>query len=73
MHLKNLDRMVNSVDPDQTAPSGAVSSWSALVAQTKLPQYLEFLWIYKLTCTVLYFSRISKIEAENGRSGSVSH
>ena len=31
--------MANSVDPDQTAPSGAVSSGSALFAQTYRAQY----------------------------------
>ena len=35
--------IANSVDPDQTAPSGAVCSGSALFAQTYLSQYLELL------------------------------
>ena len=34
MHLKDADGMANSVDPDQTASSKAVSSWSALFAET---------------------------------------
>ena len=33
---KDADGMANSVDPDQTAPLGAVWSWSALFAQTYL-------------------------------------
>ena len=32
----------NSVDPDQTASSEAVWSWSALFAETYLSQYIEF-------------------------------
>ena len=32
LFLKILSEMANSVDPDQTAPSGAVSSGSALFA-----------------------------------------
>ena len=41
---KDAGRMANSVDPDQTAPFGAVWSGSALFAQTYLLQYTEFLW-----------------------------
>ena len=33
---KNADRMANSVDPDQTAPLGAVWSGTTLIAQTYL-------------------------------------
>ena len=35
--------MANSVDPDQTASSEAVWSWSALFAEAYLSQYIEFL------------------------------
>ena len=42
MHPKDADRMANSVDPDQTASSEAVWSWSALFAETYLSQYIEF-------------------------------
>ena len=38
---KAADDMANSVDPDQTAPSGAVWSGSALFAQPCLSEYLE--------------------------------
>ena len=38
------DGMANSVDPDQTAPLGAVWSVSPLFAQTYLSPYLECLW-----------------------------
>ena len=42
MHPKDDDGMANSVDPDQTASSEAVWSWSALFAETYLSQYIEF-------------------------------
>ena len=37
------DGIANSVDPDQTAPFGAVCSGSALFAHTYLSKYLELL------------------------------
>ena len=40
MPPKGVERMANSVDPDQTAPE------SRLFAQTYMSQYLEFLWYY---------------------------
>ena len=40
MSPNDADRMANSVDPDQTAPLGAVWSGSALFAQTCLSKYL---------------------------------
>ena len=42
MHRKDADGMANTVDPDQTASSEAVWSWSALFAETYLSQYIEF-------------------------------
>ena len=42
MHPKDADGMANSVDPDQTASSEAVWSWSALFAETCLSHYIEF-------------------------------
>ena len=44
MHPKYADGMANSVDPDQTASSEAVWSWSALFAETCLSQFIEFIW-----------------------------
>ena len=44
MYPKDADGMANSVDPDQTAPLGAVWSGSTLFALTSLSQYLELLW-----------------------------
>ena len=44
MHPKDADEMANSIDPDQTASSEAVWSWSALFAETYLSQYIEFVW-----------------------------
>ena len=43
MHPKEAGAMANSVDPDQTASSEAVLSWSALFAEIYLSQYIEFL------------------------------
>ena len=40
MHPKDADRLANSVDPDQTAPLGAVWSGSTLFAQTCLSEIL---------------------------------
>ena len=40
MSPNNADGMANSVDPDQTAPLGAVWSGSALFAQTCLSENL---------------------------------
>ena len=40
MSPNDTDGMANSVDPDQTAPVGAVWSGSALFAQAYLPENL---------------------------------
>ena len=40
MHPKDAEGIANSVDPDQTAPLGAVWSGSALFAQTCLSENL---------------------------------
>ena len=40
MPPKDADRMTNSEDTDQTAPSGAVCSGSALFAQTHMSHYI---------------------------------
>ena len=45
MSPNNADRMANSVDPDQTAPAGAVWSGSALFAQAYLSENLGSLRI----------------------------
>ena len=42
LFLKILSRMANTVDPDQTAPSGAVWSGSALFAYVILLEALVF-------------------------------
>ena len=41
MYPECVDRMANSVDPDQTAPSWVVWSESILFAKTCLSKYLE--------------------------------
>ena len=43
MSPNDADGMANSVDPDQTAPLGAVWSGSALFAQAYLSENLELL------------------------------
>ena len=43
--LKMLSGMANSVDPDQTAPSGAVWSGSALFAYAILSETLVFKYL----------------------------
>ena len=44
MSPNDADRMANSVDPDQTAPLGAVWSGSAQFAQIYLSENLGSLW-----------------------------
>ena len=46
MSPNDADGMANSVDPDQTAPLGAVWSGSALFAQAYLSENLGSLWYY---------------------------
>ena len=41
---KDAEGTANSVDPDQTAPLGAVWSGSALFAQAYVSKNLESLW-----------------------------
>ena len=43
MRPKGADETANNVDPDLTAPAGAVGSGSALFAQKHLFHYFEFL------------------------------
>ena len=47
MHPKDAEGIANSVDPDQTAPLGAVWSGSALFAQTCLSENLGTLRYWK--------------------------
>ena len=44
---QDADRIANSVDPDQTAPLGAVWSGSALFAQTYSSENLGSLWYFE--------------------------
>ena len=51
MSPNDADGMANSVDPDQTAPLGAVWSGSALFAQAYLSKNLgslRYIWIKRL-------------------------
>ena len=49
MSPNDADGMANSVDPDQSAPLGAVCSGSALFAQAYLSENLESLRYKSLT------------------------
>ena len=53
MSPNHADGMANSVDPDQTAPLGAVWSGSALFAQTCLSENLGSLRYYIATVKLL--------------------
>ena len=50
MSPKDVEELANSVDPDQTAPLGAVWSGSTLFAQTCLSEDLGSLRYYNLNC-----------------------
>ena len=62
MHPKDADGMANSVDPDQTASSEAVWSWSALFAETYLSQYIEFVryWLLNFNKNKMQWPSIIK-------------
>ena len=55
MSPNDVDGMANSVDPDQTAPLGAVWSGSALFAQAYLSENLG---------SLVVFSQVSPISAQ---------
>ena len=57
MHPKDADGMANSVDPDQTASSEAVWSWSALFAETYLSQYIEFVRYLKSLWQWMFYTQ----------------
>ena len=48
MHPKDAEEIANSVDPDQTAPVGALWSGSALFAQAYLSENLGSLRYLKI-------------------------
>ena len=58
MHPKDADGMANSVDPDQTASSKAVWSWSALFVEIYLSQYIEFVRYVQFKQYVLHVKLI---------------
>ena len=53
MHPKDAEEIANSVDPDQTAPLGAVWSGSALFAPTCLSENLGTLQYHHDICSHL--------------------
>ena len=54
MHPKDAEGIANSVDPDQTAPVGAVWSGSALFAKTCLSENLGKLRYYQKFCGSIF-------------------
>ena len=68
MHPKDADGMANSVDPDQTASSEAVWSWSALFAETYLSQYIEFVRYMYLPQDFQFLTNISVLNEQNGHA-----
>ena len=58
MHPKDAEGIANSVDPDQTAPLGAVWSGSALLAKTCLSENLGKL---RYTCTVYCRTKVGEL------------
>ena len=63
MSPNDADGMANSVDPDQTAPLGAVWSGSALFAQAYLSENLGSLRWYPCFSGIIY--TFSKKESED--------
>ena len=63
MHPKDAEGIANSVDPDQTAPLGAVWSGSALFSQTCLSENLGSLRIkiFKFRVGNYHFSTLRSI------------
>ena len=72
MHPKEADATANSVDPDQTASSEAVWSWSALFAETYLSQYIEFLRYDLKKCWCSYGTCILHVPYFSGYKTGVS-
>ena len=73
MCSNDADEMTNSVDPDQTAPVGAVWSGSALFAQICLPGNLGPLRYYDLddtkSCLSGNVNRIAMVVEKKNLSG----
>ena len=63
LFLKMLSGMVNSVDPDQTAPSGAVWPGSALFAYDILSETL-CAWNFRTITIVSGFCRIYQAQPQ---------
>ena len=70
MYPKVEDGMTNNVDPDQTAPLGAVWSGFALFAQAYLSENLGSLRYPKIW-TNLFYHRIMCPKVEDGMTNSV--
>ena len=67
MSPNDADGMANSVDPDQTAPLGAVWSGSTLFAQAYLSENLGSLRYYAVFLLLLcFFSNLMRIIFKEG-------
>ena len=66
MSPNDADGMANSVDPDQTAPLGAVWSGSALFAQAYLSENLGPLWQWKKENDTNYILWLPKVQYQAG-------
>ena len=68
MSPKDADGMANSVDPDQTAPLGAVRSGSALFAQGDLSENLGSLRYSNSSSDILFtrFHRFTMLKSKKG-------
>ena len=85
MSPNDADGMANSVDPDQTAPLGAVWSGSALFAQAYLSKNLgslryvvfqrhEVMFRCKWVSTKFYyFSRMKQTKSDNEKLSGTDH
>ena len=67
MSLNDAEGIANSVDPDQTAPLGAVWSGSALFAQAYLSENIGSLWynfnmpLYKLASVLKFWKKLASL------------
>ena len=66
MSPNDADGMANSIDPDQTAPLGAVWSGSALFAQACLSENLESLRYSSLCNFGAFDSMLKPLQGQHG-------
>ena len=69
---KDVDGIANSVDPDQTAPLGAVWSGSTLFAQTYLSENLGTIRYHAVASLILHYVRALDQVSKRGLEVSIS-